>query len=154
MLLDAAAHEGVERLEPGAAVQNLEQVASTQRTVVAEGDVVLVRTGNGALWESRAKYEAGAGIGVASSRWLAERRPFAVGADNLAWDVAGQLDSELGTIPGHSILIVRAGIHVIESLNLEQLARDRRYEFAFVCLPLKMRGGTGSPVRPLALVPA
>jgi len=97
---------------------------------------------------------AGAGIGVESSRWLAGRRPLAVGADNLAWDVPSFVDPELGTIPGHSILLVRAGIYIIESLNLEQLARDRRHEFALVCLPLKMRGGTGSPVRPLALVPA
>lgn len=154
VLLDAAGHAGVERLDPGAAVQNLEQVASDQQTVVGEGDVVLVRTGNGALWESRAEYEGGAGIGIDSSRWLAGRRPFAVGADNLAWDVPGHVDPDLGTIPGHSILIVRAGIHIIESLNLERLARDRRHEFVFVCLPLKIRGGTGSPVRPLALVPA
>jgi len=73
---------------------------------------------------------AGAGIGVESSRWLAGRRPLAVGADNLAWDVPSFVDPELGTIPGHSILLVRAGIYIIESLNLEQLARDRRHEFA------------------------
>ena len=36
--------------------------------------------------------------------------------------------------------------------NLEALARDRVREFAFVCLPLKLPGGTGSPVRPIALV--
>ena len=50
------------------------------------------------------------------------------------------------------LLIVRAGIYIIESLNLEELARDGVREFAFVCLPLKLRGGTGSPVRPIALV--
>ena len=47
---------------------------------------------------------------------------------------------------------MRAGIYIIESLNLEELARDGVREFAFVCLPLKLRGGTGSPVRPIALV--
>ena len=77
-----------------------------------------------------------------------------MGADNLAWDVPGYRHPELGTVPGHSILIVRAGIYIIESLFLEQLAADGCHEFAFICLPLKMRGGTGSPVRPLALVPA
>ena len=85
------------------------------------------------------------------SRWLAGHRPVAVGADNLAWDVPGIVDPELGTLPGHAILIVRAGILIIESLRLEELAADGVREFAFVCLPLKVRGGTGSPVRPLAL---
>jgi kynurenine formamidase len=57
----------------------------------------------------------------------------------------------LGSLPGHTLLIVRAGVYILESLNLEALARDGVREFAFVCLPLKLRGGTGSPVRPLAL---
>jgi kynurenine formamidase len=54
--------------------------------------------------------------------------------------------------PGHLILLVREGIYIIEALNLEALARDGVREFAFACLPLKLRGGTGSPVRPIALV--
>ena len=47
---------------------------------------------------------------------------------------------------------MRAGIHTLESLYLEDLAADDVRDFAFVCAPLKLRGGTGSPVRPLALV--
>ena len=86
------------------------------------------------------------------SRWLAERKPFAVGADNVAWDAIDASDPELGSIPGHTILIVQSGIHIIESLYLEELAKDGVREFGFVCLPLKLRGGTGSPVRPIALV--
>jgi kynurenine formamidase len=64
----------------------------------------------------------------------------------------GAADPELGTLPGHTILIVRGGIHIIESLYLEELAAGGVREFAFVCLPLKVRGGTGSPVRPVAVV--
>ncbi len=119
---------------------------------IRPGDVVLVRTGAGALWEDRAAYEAAGGVDASGSLWLAERRPLAVGADNHAWDVPGAVDPELGSLPGHTLLIVRAGIHIIESLYLEALARDGVREFAFLCLPLKLRGGTGSPVRPLALV--
>jgi len=47
---------------------------------------------------------------------------------------------------------VESGIHIIECLNLEQLAAERIYEFAFVASPLKIRGATGSPIRPFALV--
>jgi kynurenine formamidase len=116
------------------------------------GDVILVRTGTGALWEDREAFLAAGGIDASGSRWCAERKPLAVGADNMAWDVPGADDPELGSLPGHLLLLVRAGIYIIEGLNLEALARDRVREFAFVCLPLKLRGGTGSPVRPLALV--
>ena len=61
-------------------------------------------------------------------------------------------DAELGSLPCHTILIVQEGIHIIESLYLEELAAEGVREFGFICLPLKLRGGTGSPVRPIALV--
>jgi len=119
---------------------------------IGAGDVILIRTGAGALWHDREAFLAAGGIDASGSRWCAERRPLAVGADNVAWDVPGQDDPELGSLPGHLILLVREGIHIIEALNLEALARDGVREFAFACLPLKLRGGTGSPVRPIALV--
>ena len=54
-------------------------------------------------------------------------------------------------MPVHVHLLVESGIHIIECLNLEQLAAERRYTFLFVATPLKIRGGTGSPIRPLAI---
>jgi kynurenine formamidase len=104
------------------------------------------------LWHDPEAFLAAGGIDASGSRWCAERRPLAVGADNMAWDVPGEDDPELGSLPGHLILLVREGIYIIEALNLEELARDGVREFAFACLPLKLRGGTGSPVRPIALV--
>ena len=151
VLLDVPAALGRD-LEPGHAVSAGELEAAAEGVELREGDVVLVRTGSGAHWDDRPRYEAGPGVAPDGSRWLAGRRPVAVGADNLAWDVPGIDDPELGTLPGHTVLIVRAGILIIESLNLEGLAADGVREFAFVCLPLKLRGGTGSPIRPIALV--
>jgi kynurenine formamidase len=149
VLLDVG---GDEPLDPGHGVSADELAAAAEGIDIRPGDVVLVRLGSGALWGDRAAYEAAGGIAPDGSAWLAERRPLAVGADNLAWDVPGLVDPELGSLPGHALLIVRAGVHIIESLFLEELAADGVREFAFVCLPLKLRGGTGSPVRPLALV--
>jgi kynurenine formamidase len=76
-----------------------------------------------------------------------------VGADNMAFDVTTtKVDEELKvSLPGHLLLLVRAGIPIIENLNLEELAAAKVHEFLFVCLPLKMRGATGSPVRPIAI---
>jgi kynurenine formamidase len=53
-------------------------------------------------------------------------------------------------MPVHMHLLVESGIHIIEVLNLEELAEDRIYEFVFVAAPMKIRGATGAPVRPLA----
>lgn len=125
-----------------------------QAVELRPGDAVLVRTGNGAHYSDRARYESGPGLAGEVSAWLAERRPLLVGADNLAWDLPGHLDPELGcTLPGHVHLICRGGIYIVENLTLEELAADHVHEFTFVCLPLKIRGATGSPVRPVALNP-
>ena len=118
---------------------------------ITPGDVILGARRGQAVGRPGSVPAAG-GIDASGSRWCAEREPLAVGADNMAWDVPGEDDPELGSLPGHLILLVREGIYIIEALNLEELARDGVREFAFACLPLKLRGGTGSPVRPIALV--
>ncbi len=151
VLLDVA---GGERLPEGYAItgDDLEQAARRDGVQVRAGDVVLVRTGFGALWSQPGDYLRAAGVAAEGSRWLAARGVRAVGADNVAFDVMGPPDPELGvTLPGHVLLLVRAGIPIIENLDLEALAAAQVHEFAFVCLPLKMRGATGSPVRPIAL---
>jgi len=148
VLIDVA---GEKRLEPEYAITpaDLERAA---RVEVGEGDVVLVRTGFGALWSKPDEYLRAAGVSAAGSRWLIDRKVRAVGADNMAFDVMGPPDPELKvTLPGHILLLVRAGIPIIENLNLEELAAAKVQEFLFVCLPLKMRGATGSPVRPIAI---
>lgn len=151
VLLDVAAER---KLEPEYSIssQDLERAAGRAGVEVREGDVALVRTGYGALWSDPAEYLRAPGVSAAASRWLIEKKVKAVGADNLAWDLMGPMDPELGvTLPGHVLLLVRAGIPIIENLNLEELAAAGVYEFGFICLPLKMRGATGSPVRPIAI---
>jgi len=151
VLLDVA-HDELVPPDHAISRQELEHAAGVAGVEVRAGDVVLVRTGYGALWADAPQYLHAAGVSAAGSRWMVERGVRAVGADNIAWDVIGPVDPELGvTLPGHVLLLVRAGIPIIENLNLEELAAARVHEFAFVCLPLKMRGATGSPVRPIAL---
>lgn len=155
VLLDVARYRGVERIGVGNPVtpQDLEAVVRLQGVAIHEGDVVLLRTGNGASWASPDVYLQAGGASAEASSWLAARKVRAVGADNVAWDEVGVLDPRLQvTLPGHLILLVRHGIYILENLLLEELATDQRYEFTFLCLPLKLRGATGSPVRPVALV--
>lgn len=156
VLLDVAGYRGADWIEADQPVirQDLEAVSRYQDVTIQQGDVVLVRTGNGARWKDPAAYLASGGVRADASQWLADQQVKAVGADHIAWDTVGVVDRDLGvSLPGHLILLVRHGIYIIENLLLEDLARDRVYEFLFVCLPLKMQGVTGSPIRPIALVP-
>ena len=90
---------------------------------------------------------------MSGTLWAAERGVVAVGTDNMSWDVPEEKDPETGaTLFGHVYLLPQRGVYIMENLNLEELAAQRNYEFAFVGIPLKLRGATGSPFRPLALV--
>lgn len=154
VLLDVARYRNVKRITAGNMITraDLEATAHSENVAIREGDVVLVRTGNGAILDDAEEYLRAGGMSADASQWLAEERIRAVGADNMAWDEMGVVDPDLQvSLPGHLILLVRHGIHIIENLNLEELARDHCYEFTFICLPLKIRGATGSPVRPIAI---
>lgn len=69
-----------------------------------------------------------------------------VGSDTVALE-----KTPSANLPVHVILLARNGIHIIEVMYLEELAADRVYEFLFMVSPLKIRGGTASPVRPVAV---
>ena len=134
-------------------LDEIQQAARAQGIEPRAGDVVLVRTGNGQRWDQDAEaYLDGPGMAAPVSAWLAEHRVRAVGADNVAWEHKDDREAEF-TLPGHVLLLVRAGIHILENLTLEALAEAGAHEFVVVCLPLKLVGATGSPVRPVALVP-
>ena len=148
VLLDVAGEKGL----PPEHLITAEELKNAARVEIRPGDVVLVRTGYGALWDKPREYLKSAGVGAAGSRWLVEQKVAAVGADNMAFDTTDSFDQEMNvTLPAHVLFLVRAGIPIIENLYLEELAAARVHEFAFVCLPLKMKGVTGSPVRPIAL---
>jgi kynurenine formamidase len=156
VLLDVCGHKG-ERLLPaqyGITADDLAGCAAAQAVEVRAGDVLLVRTGYGALWRGDEQlYLDAAGVSKSGTLWAAGRGVAAVGADNMAWDVPDERDPDTGaTLFAHVHLLTQKGIYIIENLNLEELARDRAYTFAFVAAPLKFQGATGSPLRPLALV--
>jgi kynurenine formamidase len=127
-----------------------EMLEQARRCEIQPGDVVLLRTGWGAYYEDARRFVNDIrmpGPGLAGARWLSARKVFAAGSDTVAFE-----KSPDPSMPVHVHLLVESGIHIMECLNLEQLAADRVYEFAFVAAPLKFRGATGAPLRPLALV--
>ena len=154
VLIDLAEARG-DRLPPKYLVERdeLESVALDQGALPDAGDILLVRTGWGAAWHDDDYLSAG-GMARSSGEWAAERGVFAVGADNMSWDLPGYVDPVLGhTLPNHTILLVRAGILIFENLMLDELAATGAHEFVFVSTPIKLTGATGSPTRPVAVVP-
>lgn len=158
VLLDVAHHRGMEVLPPGYGItaDDLESTSVAAGVEVRAEDVVLVRSG----W-ARHFAEADRFIGVetgvpgpneGAARWLADRGIRATGGDTIAYE---QIPPGAGhrVLPVHRVLLVEHGIHIIEVMDLEGLAEAGAVEFLFVLAPLRIVGGTGSPVRPLAVVP-
>lgn len=158
VLLDVARHHRTDVLPPGYPItaEDLEMTRAAAGVEVRADDVVLVRSG----W-ARHFAEPGRFIGLETgvpgpneeaARWLAERRIRATGGDAIAYEWVPP-GAGHRVLPVHRVLLVEHGIHIIEVMNLEELAAAGAVEFLFVLAPLRIVGGTGSPVRPLAVVP-
>jgi kynurenine formamidase len=151
ILLDIAAHRQTDVLPIDFVIgpEILEAASLVQMVTIREGDVVLIRTGWAKYWNNAKKYISevqGPGIDESAARWLSAKGIFAAGSDTIAFEfVPSQM-------PVHVHFLVEKGIHIMEALDLERLAADGVSEFVFIAIPLKLAGGTGSPIRPIALV--
>jgi kynurenine formamidase len=154
VMLDIAALKGQEILPSGyeITVADLEAAIQKQGTPVGKADAVLVRTGWGRHYVvNNATFNSGQpGIGIGAAQWLAARDIMLVGSDNWGIEVVPNPDKDL-RFPVHQIMLTVNGIYQIENLELEGLSRDKSYEFAFIVQPLKIKGGTGSTVAPIAV---
>ncbi len=152
VLIDAARVVAQTPVPDGYAIsaEQLEQAVRSHRLELRKGDAVLIRTGKITQYATdRAAFEAGCpGISGAAARWLIERGMMVFGLDATSADPQPTSDWE-DTV--HEALLVKCGIHILENLFLEELINENVYEFAFICLPLKLQGATGSWVRPIAI---
>jgi len=155
VLVDVPRQLGVDYLGPHYPISIDEFTAAleAQGTEIRKGDVVTVRTGIMSAWPDPEKMArtAGAGITKPIADYCAEREVRAVGTDTEACEVMPSILPD-NPHPVHQRLLIKAAIHIMENLYLEDLARDSRYEFLFIGLPLKIQGATGSMIRPLAVV--
>jgi kynurenine formamidase len=155
ILIDVAKSKGVEHLPESYTIttRDLQDAIEQQGTLLQPGDVVLVRTGLMSLWPDRAEYRIDnqAGLGLEAARWLVEvQRAMLLGADNFG--VESFPSKNPGNfVPVHSYLFAERGVSIIEVMWLEDLSKDQVYEFVFIAAPLKLRGATASPIRPLAI---
>jgi kynurenine formamidase len=151
VLLDIAAVAGLDVLPADFEITpaHLDTAVRVAGVEIRAGDIVLLRTGWAQYFRDPGRFIAqvnGPGPGVHGARWLSSRGIFAAGSDTVAFEKVPDV-----TMPVHVHLLVENGIHIIECLNLEELASAGMKEFLFIALPLKLEGATGSPVRPIAV---
>ena len=153
IMLDVAALLGVDVLPPsyGIGEADLRGCLKHQRTELRPGDVVLIRTGRMRLWPDRATYLPNPpGLNREGAEFLAKAGAIIIGADNHCLEQAPSADPENWQVV-HSSLLAEAGVPILEIANLEELAEDRVFEFAFFGACIRFRGATGSPMRPIAM---
>lgn len=152
VILDAARARGDERLPDGheIGIDDVRAMLAGAGRAVRNGDIVLIRTGKIQQWGDPAAFNAGApGLGREAAVWLHEQGMAVLGTDTAATeptpfrDVANTL---------HRAMLVEAGVHLIENLDLEEVCRDGVVEGLFIALPLKLTGATGSWLRPVVVV--
>jgi kynurenine formamidase len=168
VLLDVPRALGVEALEAGRAVmpEELAATADAEKVSVGEGDIVLLRTGRWhpsaaaaaesakAVSDDPAHWHAMSGWHPACMPWLHERGVAMIGCD-YPQDV---MPTPYGKLPGgvHVLGLVTMGMPLIDNCDLELLASAcnelNRWEFQLVVSPLRLTGGSGSPVNPIAIL--
>jgi kynurenine formamidase len=132
--------------------QDIQDALKKQKIKLVKGDVVLIRTGRMKVYQDEKAYMNNPpGMSLDAAKYLIEEGgAMIVGADNLSFET---FPSEVqgNYVPLHTYLLAQKGAPIIELAFLEELARDRIYEFAFIAGSLKLRGADAAPLRPIAL---
>jgi kynurenine formamidase len=174
VLLDAARYvNNGNALAPGYAMtrEDIEHILAAQGLAqrgIQEGDVVFIHTGYGAAWMSSPAtyYTQGPGLAHDAAVFLASKKIVLVGLDNPFTDAAVHVPG-VGPFPPmaswdngdnpwlpfgvHHHNLTHAGVHQIQNLNLTEMAQQQLYLGAVFILPLRFKGGAGSPVRPVVI---
>jgi kynurenine formamidase len=168
VMIDVAGFKGVEALAGHTAIgpEDLQGALARQGTQLRPGDVVLIRTGTLRFWgetgADHAKIAAhdSAGITLEAARWLVEEHgAMMIGSDTSGLEFVPRPEATAAYrakyrsfMPAHNYLLIAQGVHIAEFHYLEELARDRVYEFCYVACTNKIKGSTaGFTLRPLAI---
>lgn len=134
-------HKGLRELITEAELQQALLAANLE---ILPGDTVLLCTGHYQKYFGTADWGNGPGITAAAARWLGSQKIAAFGVETMSPGVPGISNTEVHKICGEMNFT-----HYENMVNLSLLVGRGR--FRFIGLPLKIRGGTGSPVRAVAI---
>ena len=155
VLLDMARYKGVNHLESGEIVSGTDMIdcAKSEGIEFEPGDAVLLRTGYLNTFDPKmgpAYFDGCPGFGLSTAKVFDSNGTVALGADTAYVEVhPSEVKDEV--VPLHEELLWRRGLYFLELLDLEGLAKDRVYEFLLIVNPLKIQGGLGSPINPVAI---
>lgn len=152
VLLDVAGVKGVPWLELSyeVTVDDIQACLERADVELSAGCAVLLRTGWLDQFADQGEVSfAQPGLGLEAARLLASHDVAIVGADNSAVEVLPFGDN--GALPVHIELLVHGGVHLIEHVNLTELAAGGSSEFLFAVNPIAITGATASPVNPVAV---
>jgi len=161
VLLDIPRLVGEEWLELGTEItpEQLEAAESAQRVRTAEGDVLLVSTGRDARRKAKGPWnpiqDGFAGLQAECLPWLHERGVAVLGSDGISDALPGPGVPDW-PMPIHQVALAGMGVHLLDNLKLDRLAvacaEQSQWEFLFSAAPLRVAGGTGSPLNPVAVL--
>ena len=154
IVLDMAAHYGVEVVKEGTAFNRAEidAVSKKQGVEIRQGDVVIFHTGWLSLIEKDPKRYGSVepGVGREGARYLVSKGVVAVGADNWAVE-AIPFEPGAGIFEVHQILLPMSGTYILENINTAELVKDKAWEFMFVLGHNKYQGAVQSMINPVAI---
>ena len=158
VLVDVPRWLGIDYMQPGHALTVDDFIAWEKATgvTIQSGDVLLVRTGRWAAVAKEGQWnflEKAAGSHASIARFLGERDVAVIGCDGIS-DVMPSGVEGLAN-PLHELVLVGLGMPILDNLDLDAVSieaqRLNRHTFLFVGAPLRVSGGTGSPLNPLAV---
>lgn len=154
VLIDVAASKGVATLPANYRItaQDLQDALKKQKVTLQKGDVVLIRTGQMVHFNHAQTFlHQYPGVSLQAVKWLVEEQQIMLlGADNLSFEAFPPERAD-NWVPVHTYLLAEKGVMFIENVSLEELSRDKVFQFAFISASLKLRGASGSPTRPIAI---
>ncbi len=155
LFLDVAGAKNMAMLPPKyeIGVADLEAALSKAKVDIRPGDVVYIHTGWGSLWmKDNATFNSGEpGIGMEAGKWLVSKQIVMCGADQWGIEVVPNPNPRLA-FPVHQEFITRNGIYNHENCATEVLKANDVREFLLMFFPLKLKGATGSPGAPIAII--
>jgi kynurenine formamidase len=149
VLLDVAGMHGVDCLPEGYGItpKDLQDCVAKQGVDLRKKDVVLVRTGRMTVWPDFDGYLLKPpGINLPAAKWLCEEAgAMCIAGDSIGLEVM-PWDEPDAFLPVHAYMFATAGAQIIEVVDMEEIAAEKQYEFAFLGFPMKLRGATGAPM--------
>ena len=149
VLLDIAGMHGVDCLPDahGITPQELQDCVAKQGVELRPKDVVLIRTGRMTVWPDYDGYLLKSpGLKLPAAKWLCEEAgAMCIAGDTIGLEVMPWEEPD-AFLPVHAYMFATAGAQIIEVVDMEEIAAERRYEFAFLGFPVKLRGATGAPM--------